>query len=202
MKTISSKSIAALLSILALLMLQACAGGAASLDPANPVEPARVDALSRAILALGDDVEREEAQRAARVAISYSRQLADDYDIAGSPLFHNVMVNLGLRDRGLCVHWTRDLMVRLQQERLRSLELHWGVANFEKTFRIEHSTVIISARGEPLQQGLVLDAWRNAGDLYWVPAHDDPGYVWRPHAEVQALKERRAELHPQREIVR
>ncbi len=202
MKAISSKSIAALFSILALPMLQACAGGAARLDPAAPVEPTRVDALSRAILALGDDVERAEAQRAARVAISYSRQLADDYDIAGTPLFHNVMVNLGLRDRGLCVHWTRDLMVRLQQERLRSLELHWGVANFDKTFRVEHSTVIISARGEPLEQGLVLDGWRNSGDLYWTPTLEDPDYAWRPHAEVQALKEQRAGLRPQREVVR
>ena len=201
MKAIFPISTKTLVSVLLLLALQACAGGGARIgDP--QVEQARGAQLGSAILSLGDDVDPEEAQRAARVAIDYSRQQARDYEITASPLMHNVMVNLGIRERGLCVHWTRDLMVRLQQERFRSLELHWGVANYESTFRIEHSTVIISARGDSLQQGLVLDGWRNSGDLFWARTHEDGAYAWRPHGEVQALKERRAELRINRPVVR
>lgn len=190
-----------LVSLLLLLALQACAGGGARID--NPdTQQARYQQLSRAILSLGDDIDPEEARRAARVAIDYSGQLAREYDIDNSPLLHNMQVNLGFKDRGLCVHWTRDLMIRLQQERFRSLELHWGVANYESVFRVEHNTLIISARGDPLQQGMVLDPWRHSGDLYWAPAGDDPGYVWRPHAEIQALKDRRAELRQGRRVQR
>lgn len=177
-----------------LLVLQGCAGSGARLEQPAAVERSRVDELDRAILSLGSGVDPEEARRAARVAIAYSRQLAKDYDIAGSPIFHNIMVNLGLRDRGLCVDWTHDLMVRLQKEHFHSLDLHWGVANYESPFRLEHSTVIVSARGESMQQGLVLDGWRHSGELYWAPANDDPGYPWRPFDEIQALKEQRAEL--------
>lgn len=197
MNTISPISLPIVVSIL-LLTLQACAGSGTRLEQPVAVEQSRVDDLNLAILSLGADIDPDEARRAASVAIAYSRQLARDYDVAGSPLFHNVMVNLGLRDRGLCVHWTHDLMARLQRERFRSLDLHWGVANYESTFRIEHSTVIISAHGDSLRQGLVLDGWRHAGKLYWAPANADPGYPWRPFAEVQAQKERRAALRPEK----
>ena len=187
---------------LLVLLLQGCAASGVRLELTVAAEQARIDELSRAIAALDGEVDREEAQRAARVAIDYSRQQARDYEITASPLLHNVMVNLGIRERGLCVHWTRDLMVRLQQERFRSLELHWAVANYESTFRVEHSTVIISARGDDMQRGLVLDGWRNSGDLFWAPTLEDPDYAWRPHAEVHALKERRAELRMDRAVVR
>jgi len=202
MQAISPIPIPTLISLLLLLVLQGCAGSGARLGQPADAERARVDKLDRAILSLGADVDPEEAQRAARVALNFSRQLAQDYEVTGSPLFHNLMVNLGLKDRGLCVHWTHDLMARLQQEQFRSLDLHWGVANYESTFRIEHSTVIVSAHGDSLQQGLVLDGWRHAGELYWAPANDDPGYPWRPHAEVQALKEQRAELRAEHRVLR
>ena len=201
MKAIAPISTKILVSLLLLLVLQACAGSGARFDDPD-AEQARNDQLGLAILSLGDDIDPDEARRAALVAIEYSRQLAREYDIVGSPLFHNTLVNLGFRDRGLCVHWARDLMIRLQQERFRSLDLHWGVANYESVFRVEHNTVIISARGDALQQGLVLDPWRYSGDLYWAPAHDDPGYVWRPHAEIQVLKDRRAELRQSRGVQR
>jgi len=202
MKAISPNSIPTVIPLLLLLLLPACAGSGARLEQPAAAQQARVDDLGHAILSLGADVDPDEAQRAARVSISYSRQQAREYEITGSPLFHNIMVNLGIRERGLCVHWTHDLMARLQQERFRSLDLHWGIANYESAFRIEHNTVIVSARGDGLQQGLVLDGWRHAGELYWAPASADPGYPWRPFAEIQALKERRAELQPERRVPR
>jgi len=80
---------------------------------------------------------------------------------------HNTLVNLGVKPRGLCTHWTMDLLTRLQQEEFQSLDLHWGIANYDSLFLIEHSTVVISARGDLLQQGLVLDPWRYGGHLFW-----------------------------------
>jgi len=191
MKAPAPISLALLLAMLALPILQGCAATPRQQPVADG--QSRVDELQLAILALGSEVEPAEARRAARVAIEYSRQLAEDYEVTGSPLFHNLMVNLGIKSRGLCKHWTRDLLVRLQQERLRSLDLHWAIANYESTFRIEHSTVVISAHGAAMQQGLVLDGWRHSGDLYWAPVRDDPDYAWRPHQEIFALKDQRAE---------
>ncbi len=107
---------------------------------------------------------------------------------------HNFLVNMGAKPRGLCVDWTSDLLARLQQERFRSLQLHWGIANYDNAFRIEHSTVIISAAAIRLQQGLVLDPWRQAGHLFWAKTLQDPAYQWHPQAEIHAQKRERKAL--------
>jgi hypothetical protein len=115
---------------------------------------------------------------------------------------HNFLVNIGVKPRGLCVDWTYDLLTGLQQERFHSLGLHWGIANYDSAFRIEHSTVIISARGEPLSRGIVLDPWRHSGQLFWAKTLEDPEYQWKPHAEIHALKRERKTLAQNRSKVR
>ena len=197
------------LLIIALLLgclLQGCATPALVPDPvpdpvldtAASLEQQRIDELEQAMLDLGDEIDPGVARNAATIAIEYPLQLALEYEITDSPLVHNFLVNIGAKPRGLCVDWTHDLLVRLQQERFRSLQLHWGIANYDSAFRIEHSTVIISARNQTLQQGLVLDPWRHSGQLFWAKTLEDPQYHWRPHAEVHAQKRERKALAQKR----
>jgi hypothetical protein len=40
-----------------------------------------------------------------------------------------------------------------------------------------HSTVVVTARNQPFEKGLVLDPWRNSGRLYWIPVKADR-YPW------------------------
>jgi hypothetical protein len=173
---------------LVLLLAQGCATSGPQVDLPPTVEQQRKADLSLAIRSLSADIDAAEAQRAARISIEYTRQLAVQYEIEDSPVMHNFLVNIGVKPRGLCVDWTRDLLVRLQQERFYSLKLHWGIANYENAFRLEHSTVIVSARGDSLDQGLVLDPWRYSGQLFWAPTGEDPAYSWHPQAEIHALK--------------
>ena len=151
-------------------------------------ETQRVRDLSHSILNLDGSIDAREAQRAARVSIEYSQELARQYEISTSPVMHNLLVNLGVKQRGLCIDWTADLLARLKQERFDSLDLHWAIANYETTFRLEHSTVVVSARGDSIYQGLVLDPWRHSGQLHWAPTLEDVGYNWKPQAEIHAVK--------------
>lgn len=201
----SSKNVTILKScILALawIMLAACAGGAPRPVQDTTVADQRVQELQRAILALGDAVHPGEARRAARTALEYSRQLAREYDVTDSAIVHNLKVNLGLKQRGLCIDWTSDLMARLRHEKFASLDLHWAIANYESAFRLEHSSVVISARGAPLDHGLILDPWRHSGDLYWALATQDPGYSWKPQDEIHALKRQHEDQARKRSIER
>jgi len=198
MRLLRSISVPVLLACL----LQACASTRPVIELQPQVEQQRIGELELAILALGEDIKPDEAHRAATIAIAYPLELAQDYEISDPPLMHNFLVNIGVKPRGLCVDWTYDLLVRLQQERFRSLGLHWGVANYDSTFRIEHSTVIISVRGEPLSRGIVLDPWRHSGQLFWAKTLEDPDYQWRPHAEIQALKRERETLAQKRSETR
>lgn len=173
---------------LLIVLLPACATTPNEVVPDPVREQQRITQLNREIIALDENIDPHEARMAATIAIRYSLELARKYHISGSAISHNLKVNLGLRDRGLCIHWTEDLLARLQQERFQSLDLHWAIANYESAFRLEHSTVIISARNASLYQGLVIDPWRNSGDLFWSPTLEDQQYPWRPKAEIMALK--------------
>jgi hypothetical protein len=183
------RRLACLLSLLTLF----AASGCATTVPDGPqsAERHRIEALELGIRALGAEVDPEEAARAARIAFEYSRQLALEYRITDPPLIHNTKVNLGLRPRGLCYQWADDIEARLRQEDFRTLDLHRAIANSDNPFIIDHSTTIISRRGDALFQGIVLDPWRNGGDLHWSPTLNDPKYVWRPRAEVFELRRRR-----------
>lgn len=191
------------LVILAFTLLSGCAVTSPTAAPHPEIERQRITELDRDILSLGDQVDASEARRAARISIQYSLQLAREYEISGnSPVMHNFLVNIGVKPRGLCVDWTSDLLTRLRQERFHSLDLHWGIANYESAFRLEHSTVIVSARGESMYKGIVLDPWRYSGQLFWVPTLEDPEYQWKPQAEIHALKREHEDANENRHYIR
>lgn len=148
--------------------------------------------LSQLIRALGPGVSEAEAYRAASVAYSETYTLAQAYQIEDHPLAHNSKVNLGLKPRGLCYHWADDLERRLKQERFRTLQLHRAVANWDNLL-LEHSTVIISRRGDSLYEGIVLDPWRKGGVLFYALTRNDLDYQWTPREEVfRVRRERKA----------
>jgi len=155
-----------------------------------PVTQTELSDLENGILALGPDVDPEEAKRAALIAFEYPRELAVRYNVTDTPLTHNTKVNTGLRSRGLCWHWADDLEARLAQENFQTLDLHRAIGNSRKPWRIEHSTVLIGHKGSDLNEALVLDPWRNGGLLFWALPLEDKRYDWLPVEVVFA--ERRA----------
>lgn len=150
-----------------------------------------IQRLAVEIQNLGPDIDPEEAQRAAQITYAYTAQLAEAYEITDPPLIHNAKVNNGLRPRGLCWHWAEDIERRLKQENFRTLQIHRAIANADNPFRIDHSTAILSRRGESLYDGIVLDPWRYGGVLYWAPLPEDTRYDWVPRDVV--LEQRRIE---------
>ncbi|MEJ5357615.1 MAG: hypothetical protein WHT06_02975 [Desulfobacterales bacterium] len=164
--------------LLSLAGCWACTGATWKGDGRGDSEEARVAELASALRALGPGVDREEAGRAARAAIAASRRLAAAYRVSPPARWHNLLVQLGARERGLCYHWTEDLMQEMQALGLRTLEMHWGVAHRGSDLR-EHNSVVVTAAGRPFAEGLVLDPWRESGRLVWVRVREDR-YPWEP----------------------
>ena len=175
------------IAVVAALLLAGCGG--ATPPPPQVGEGSR---LAAAIRALGPEVDPAEADRAARLAYAHTETLAREYEITDPPLIHNTKVNMGLKPRGLCWHWARDIEDRLKAEAFATLEMHRAIADPDNVFRLEHSTAIISARGDPFEEGLVLDPWRKGGQLTWVPVTEDGMYDWEARNEVLARKLERA----------
>lgn len=137
----------------------------------------RVEYLSKALATLGPGSDGNEARLVAETAIGYSTSLAQEYHLVRPPILHNVLVRLNLKDRGLCYHWTEDLLQRLAELELKNYRLHWAVAYRGSELR-EHNSVVITTNGDAFEQGLVLDPWRHSGNLFWSPVTKDR-YPWK-----------------------
>jgi hypothetical protein len=137
----------------------------------------KVIQLKQVLVALSETVDKTEALLVAETAVRESAVLAEEYQLVRPAVAHNLLVVVGLRDRGLCYHWTEDLMKRLQALKLKSLRLHWAVAHRGSKLR-EHNCVVITAKDQRFFEGIVLDPWRNSGNLYWAQVAKDQ-YPWK-----------------------
>lgn len=144
----------------------------------------QVSALRARLLQLGPNVDEQEAASLARAAVDGSSALARDYRAVRPAWFHNVLVNHGLRSRGLCFQWANDLFARLGKLDPRTLDLYLVVAHMDT--RREHNAIVVTAHRDSFDQGVVLDAWRHSGRL-WFGDVDTDKYPWQllPHDRVQ-----------------
>jgi hypothetical protein len=145
--------------------------------------------LSRALVALGPDVDPAEAQQLSVTVHTMSRDLARQYRVVLNPAFQNFMINIGARQRGYCAHYVRDIGARLKEFKFKTLVLHWGA--FEPKGPDESNCLVITARNQAFQDGIVLDAWRWGGRLYWSPVKKDHEYELMRDISLNQLGEQR-----------
>src|SRR6266550_6799703 len=130
--------------------------------------------LRDALVALAPDVDPSEAELLSVTAHTASRSLAREYRLAWCPAFQNLLIHMGKRQRGYCGHYTRDIGERLKELRLKTLVLHWGAAYAGTPG--ENNCLVVTARNQPFENGIVLDGWRKAGRLFWCPLKEDSQY--------------------------
>ncbi len=118
----------------------------------------------------------EEAGQIATRALETAQTLTQQYHVTRPAVFHNMLINIGLKKRGLCYHWASDLLTALQKLPLKTYQLHWGVAHRGQLS--EHNSVVVTSPGSLFDEGLVLDAWRHSGQLYWARVKKDH-YPWK-----------------------
>ncbi len=135
-----------------------------------------INKLRVALIALGDNTSAIEAESIAYDAVVYPLILANKWELMSPPQYHNMLVNAGKRPRGLCYQWAEDLTALMRKKNLRTFDLHHGMA-FRHT-KDEHNSLIVSAKGDDLSKGIVLDPWRFSGILYWSKVADDKKHPW------------------------
>ena len=148
--------------------------------------------LSKALAGLASDVDPAEAEQISVTAHTTARQLARDYHVVLNPELQAFLVNVGLRKRGWCGHWAADIGAQLKALKPRTLVLHWGVA-YDHTSS-ENNCLVITARNQPFEDGIILDGWRRAGRLFWCKVKKDDEYEVEQHyghSGITAWKENR-----------
>jgi len=149
-------------------------------DAAAARDERSIKDLRNALVALAPDVDPGEAELTSVTAHTTARSLKGKYRVVLNPEFQCFLINIGLRQRGYCGHWTRDIGEALKEFKLETLVLHWGVADEGTTG--ESNCVVITARNQPFQEGIIIDGWRRAGRLYWGKVTKDDEYKWKEAA--------------------
>jgi hypothetical protein len=150
----------------------------ACVSPESPqARRERVSRLAEDLRGLRRDVTAAEAERLAVAAVKRAVELNGQWRPAKFAWMNNLFVNTGLRERGLCHHWREDLFPPLHHLRLKTLELHLAAAR-RATLR-EHNGIVVTAKGQPFEEGIILDAWRHGGVLEWGRVRED-AYPWQP----------------------
>ena len=155
--------------------------------------------LIERLIGLSPSVDPEEARRVVSVAYTTGRELARKWKMGSSPTFHSFLINTGIRKAGYCHHFATELMWRLDALNLKTLEQHWGES--DAGTQTEHNLIVITAKGQPFEQGIMLDNWRRSGRLLWGPLHGDPDHKWFENKDAfnRRLKRRPATRETQRE---
>lgn len=92
------------------------------------------------------------------------------------PIFHNMMIDVGIRKRGACKHWAEDLLEYVRPIQRRFFDAAWGEAN-AGTF-MEHNVAVIIPQGQKFETGILFDPWRTSGRAFWIKVTGDKHYKW------------------------
>jgi len=171
------------------LMISGCAVqyDPVNVTPAGDVRAARmtpdlqnqIQTLEAALIALDPrSINPQEARAVAHDAFVYPMYLANDWGLTWPPLLHNTLRNANQRKAGLCVDWTRAMRARMRAKNLQTFDLYWAVAYKGNAWR-EHSTLVVTPKGHPMSEGIILDPWRNSGKLFWSKLKEDEQYPWK-----------------------
>ena len=146
--------------------------------------------LRTRIAALSPTVSPDEDRRVAYAAYMTGLELRREWRVVWLPGVQNLLVNMGARKRGLCFQWATELLVRLDALKLQTLELHW-VESFANT-NGEHNVIVVTAKGQAFEKGILLDNWRYSGHLVWTQVAMDPEYHWTENKSELARRLGRA----------
>ena len=139
-------------------------------------DSAKAEQLADQLARLSRRVDPNEAKLLADFSYATVARLRQEYRPFGTPIFNNFLVYHGWRKRGYCYQWTEDLLLALDTLKLKTLELHWADA-YRDTWR-ENNCLVVTAKGQPFERGMILECWRHFGHLRWnlVPSDEDPYY--------------------------
>jgi hypothetical protein len=162
-----------LVSFLLPLLIVSC------VNPGTPAEhQEKARQLSHELQQLSPAVQAIEADKLALTAIEQAAALSRDFKPFCLPWMNNGLVNTGLRKRGLCYQWRDDLFPHLHRLNLKTLELH--LTSSRRATLLEHNGIVVTAKGQRFEDGIVLDPWRKGGRLWWGTLKKDKSHPWKP----------------------
>ncbi|WP_037940739.1 hypothetical protein [Sulfurospirillum arcachonense] len=129
------------------------------------------------LLTFNNKIDKNEAQALSYQMIKQSEKLTKEYHLVSPPLYHNFLVNIGIKKRGLCWHFAYDMLEHAKKQNLNNFDYYIGGANINDYWQ-EHNSLVITCKGCSFDEGILIDPWRNSGKLYFSKINNDHDYKW------------------------
>ncbi len=174
-------------AVAALFLLSGCASAP------RPQGKTDVTHLTQLLLSVNNKAPKEEAKRLAEDVMEESDRLEKAFGREGNPYWHNFLVNIGVKKKGLCYHYSDGLYRHLTaQYHYPHFRFHLIGAHIGEYWR-EHNALAVSAPDKPVRDGIVIDPWRCTGAVYADKISEDRTYRWRhrPERESKEIRRRR-----------
>ncbi len=133
------------------------------------------DSLAIQLQTLDKKLDTKQAQLISKNVLTVSKEIKEEFDPLPFPWFNNFLVNIGLKEKGLCWEYRDALLLKLKPK-VAPLTLLPVVANIDKLN--EHNAVVIASKDTKFQDTLLVDLWRKSGELYIIKVGDDRKYKW------------------------
>ncbi len=148
----------------------------------QPQKRTDVAGLTQLLMQVNEDAPKAEAKRLAEDIIQESARLEKQFGRQSNPYWHNFLVNAGLKQKGLCYHYSDALYRHFAQQHYPHFEFHLLGTHVGEYWQ-EHNALAVSAAGQPVLSGIVIDPWRQAGSVYASKISEDRVYRWRHRPE-------------------
>ena len=136
----------------------------------------KVNRLTTNLIDIG--ISKNEAKRLSKDIFYKSKLLVKEFDLVSPPLWHNFLVNIEVRKKGLCYNWSDSLFVYLKNKDYnKEAKFHLIGANIGDYWR-EHNALMITTDNLEFKNSIIIDPWRNSGELFFAPIKDDKDYEW------------------------
>jgi len=156
-------------------------------SPEDPALIARIQALS-------PTVSLDDAKRVSSSVVTTGQELGREWKVnwltTVMPGIQNWLVKTGKRKGGYCYQYSMEVLVRLEALKLKTVEFHWAESGAGTL--AENNGIVVTARGQPFDQGVLLDSWRNQPYVTWTDAARDPEYHWKENKAFAAFVLQRA----------
>jgi len=146
------------------------------------VSQTKMTQLSLLLQSLDSSITQKEAMHLSQDIFHKTQQLTKEFELISPPKFHNFLVTVGIREKGLCYHWSDALYAYLSQNKYANFEFHLVGANIGEYF-FEHNALVVVEKGGKVKEGIIIDPWRDSGKLYFSKVKDDLAYTWTHRPE-------------------
>lgn len=165
--------------LLSILLFTACSQHQVPLEKQSPQNK-----LTELLLNLDKEIRHKEASRLANELLRYGKELNTVYKRETSPLFHNFLVNTGVKKRGLCWHFSYDMVEFANTLHVKSFDFYIAGANIDKYWS-EHNSLVVTCKGCAFEKGILIDPWRDTDRVYFSPLKKDSAYTWNQRGGLQ-----------------